>query len=134
MSVEANKALVLSYIEDVWNGRDMAALDRLLAPTYYTHSYEPRNRAGLEGTLALTTAAFPDHQTIIEAISAEGDTVATCETFRGTHTGPFRGLPASGKPFAVGRYQFFTVADGAIVAHRGLLDLPSLLRQIGAAG
>lgn len=123
---------MLRFIEEVWNGRDVAALDRLLAPDYHNYSFEPRNRAGLEGALALTAAAFPDNETIIESIVAEGDTVATCETFRGAHTGAFRGIPASGKRFAVGRYQFFTIADGAIVSHRGLLDLPSLLRQIGA--
>lgn len=133
MSTEENKALVLRFIEEVWNGRDAAALDHLLAPDYHDYSYEPRNRAGLENALALTTGAFPDHQTIVESIVAEGDAVAVCETFRGTQTGPFRGVPASGKPFAVGRYQFFTVADGAITAHRGLLDLPSLLQQINAA-
>lgn len=133
MSAEANKALVLRFIEEVWNGRDVAVLDRLLAPEFYSHSYEPRNRAGLEAVLTLTTNAFPDHETVVEAIVAEDDTVATCEIFRGTQTGPFRGLPASGKPFAVGRYQFFTLADGAIIAHRGLLDLPSLLQQISAA-
>jgi steroid delta-isomerase-like uncharacterized protein len=133
-ALEANKALVRRFIEEVWNGRDMAALDQLLAPDYYDHSYMPRDRSGLEGALALTGRAFPDHETIIESIVAEGDTVAVCETFRGTHGGDFRGLPASGRQFAVGRYQFFTVAEGRITAHRGLLDLPSLLQQLGAAG
>jgi steroid delta-isomerase-like uncharacterized protein len=106
-------------------------LDDLLDPTYYDYSYEPRNRVGLERALAITNAAFPGHETIIEGIVGEGDTVAVCETFRGTHSGPFRGFPASGKQFEVGRYRFFKVINGKITSHRGLIDLPSLLRQIG---
>jgi len=34
MSTEENKALVRRYIEVVWNQRDLAALDELLAPNY----------------------------------------------------------------------------------------------------
>lgn len=132
MSVEANTALVTRYIAAVWNGGKRAGLDEFLAPDYYDHSFEPRDRAGLERTLAITDAAFPGHRTIIESIVGEGDTVAVCETFRGVQTGPFRALPASGKPFEVARYRFFTVADGKIASHRGLLDLPALLRQLGA--
>lgn len=34
MSAEENKALVRHYIEVVWNQRNVAALDELLAPNY----------------------------------------------------------------------------------------------------
>jgi len=75
--------------------------------------------------------AFPGHETTIEEIVGEGDTVAICLTLRGTHAGPFRGLPALGKPFAIGGYRFYKISNGKITSHRGLLDLPSLLQQIG---
>ena len=132
MTVEANKALVLRYVAAVWNGGERAGLAAFLTPDYYDHSFAPHDREGLAQVLALTDAAFPGHQTIVESIVGEGDTVAVCETFRGVHTGPFRGLSASGKGFEVGRYRFFTIADGKIASHRGLLDLPALLRQLGA--
>lgn len=76
--------------------------------------------------------AFPGHETMIEEIVGEGDIVAVCLTLRGIHAGPFRGLPASGKPFAIGGYRFYKVSDGKIISHRGLIDLPNLLQQIGA--
>jgi steroid delta-isomerase-like uncharacterized protein len=132
MSVAANTALVERYIAEVWNGGKRAELDEFLAPDYYDYSFSPPDRAGLENILAITDAAFPGHQTIIESIVGQGDTVAVCETFRGVQRGPFRALPASGKGFEVARYRFFTVADGKITSHRGLLDLPALLRQLGA--
>jgi len=126
-----NKDVVLRYINEVWNGNNLDVLGEILDPAYYDYSFEPHNREGLERTLAITNAAFPGHETLIEEIVGEGDTVAVCETFRGTHSGTFRGFPASGKPFEVGRYRFFKVTGGKITSHRGLIDLPALLRQIG---
>ncbi len=76
--------------------------------------------------------AFPDHKTIIEELVGEGDTIAICQTLRGTHIAPFRGFPASGKQIEIGGYRFFNVREGKIISHRGLIDLPALLQQIGA--
>lgn len=128
---EENKALVVRLIEEVWNKHNTQALDDLLDPAYYDYGYTPRNREGFELTLAVMQQAFPGHQTTIEEIVGEGDTVAVCQTLRGKHTGPFRNIPASGKQIEIGGYRFFKIANGKIISHRGLLDLPSLLQQIG---
>lgn len=125
------KDVVLRFIHEFWNGNNPQVLDEILDPAYYDYSSEPRNRQGLERLLVITNTAFPGHETIVEEMICEGDTVAVCETFRGTHSGPFRGFPASGKAFEVGRYRFFKVTGGKITSHRGLIDLPALLRQIG---
>lgn len=124
--------LICRFITEVWNRNNTEALDELLDPAYYDFTYEPRNREGLERALLLMRTAFPDQQWSIEEIAAEGDTVGVCLTLRGTHTGQFRGVPSSGKPVEIGGYRFFKVRDGRITSHRGLLDLPSLLQQIGA--
>jgi steroid delta-isomerase-like uncharacterized protein len=131
MSINANKDVITRFITEVWNGSNLDVLDEFLDPAYYDYSYEPRNREGLEHTLLIMQAAFPGHETIIEEIVGEGDTVAVCLTLRGTHSGPFRGLPVSGKQFEIGGYRFYKVRDGKVTSHRGLLDLPSLLQQIG---
>jgi steroid delta-isomerase-like uncharacterized protein len=117
---------------EFWNGKDASVLDELLEPSYGEYTYEPRNREGHERALELMNGAFPGHETIIEEIIAEGDTVAVCQTLRVTHSGPFRGVPASGKHIEIGGYRFFKVRDGKIISHRALIDLPSLLQQIGA--
>jgi steroid delta-isomerase-like uncharacterized protein len=133
MSGEANKAVVERIIAEVWNGGQHAALDELLSPEYYDYGTEPRNREGVEGVLQMMQAAFPGHHTTIEEIIAEGDTVAVCLTLRGIQSGSFRGIPPTGKAIEIGGYRWYKVVDGKIVSHRGLLDLPSLLRQIGAS-
>ncbi len=131
-TVEENKALIARLIDEVWNNNDVQALDDLLDPGYYDYSYTPGNRDGFERTLAAMHEAFPGHQTTIEEIVGEGDTVAVCQTLRGTHAGSFRGIPASGKQIEIGGYRFFRITNGKIVSHRGLVDLPSLLSQIGS--
>jgi steroid delta-isomerase-like uncharacterized protein len=131
MSINANTDVVTRFITEVWNENKLDVLDDLIDPAYYDYSYEPRNREGLERTLLMMQATFPGHETIIEEIVSEGDTVAICQTLRGTHSGPFCGHPASGKQIEIGGYRFFKVRDGKITSHRGLIDLPSLLQQIG---
>lgn len=132
MSSNVNKDVIIRFITEVWNGSNLNRLDDLIDPAYYDYTYEPRNREGLERALMYMNAAYPGHESIIEEIVGEGDTVGVCLTIRGTHAGiPVRGIPASGKPFEIGAYRFFKVRDGKILSHRGLLDLPSLLQQIG---
>lgn len=132
IDTNANKHVVTRYIMEFWNGKNAAVLDELLDPALQEYTYEPRNREGHEHMLALVNDAFAGHETTIEDIIAEGDTVAVCQTLRVTHSGPFRGIPASGKHAEIGGYRFFKLKDGKIVSHRALLDLPALLRQIGA--
>jgi predicted ester cyclase len=86
MSLEENKALIRSVLE---------ALDR--------HDYEPlKIHPGLYQTVVrqpLVRAAFPDGQTTVEHQVAEGDTVATRATIRGTHRGPFMGVAPTNQQF-----------------------------------
>jgi steroid delta-isomerase-like uncharacterized protein len=131
MSSNANKDVITRFITEIWNGNNLDVLDAFLDPAYYDYTYEPRNREGLERALQLMQVAFSGHETSIEEIVGEDDTVAVCLTLRGTHGGPFRGLPASGKQFEIGGYRFYKVRDGKIASHRGLIDLPSLLQQVG---
>ena len=67
--------------EEVWNGKDIAAIDELMAADYVHHDPQsPRFSEGREGYKQLVTHylnAFPDsHFTIGEEIQ-EGDTVVT---------------------------------------------------------
>jgi predicted ester cyclase len=133
IDTDANKRVVTRYIREFWNGKNAAVLDELLDPALHEYTYEPRNRAGHESTLELMNEAFAGHETIIEEIIAEGDTVAVCQTLRVTQSGPFRDIPNTGKHAEIGGYRFFKIKDGKIVSHRALLDLASLLQQISAA-
>jgi steroid delta-isomerase-like uncharacterized protein len=74
---------------------------------------------------------FPDIQWTLEEMIAEGDSVAARFTMRGTHRGPFFGVPPSGKPIEVQAMNFYRLSGGQFVEERGQPDLLSLLQQIG---
>lgn len=77
MSAETNKALVRRFFEEVFNRRNLALIDEFISPAYTNHSSSIPilGPAGVKSTIAAELRAFPDLQTIIEDIIAEGDKV-----------------------------------------------------------
>ena len=76
-------------------------------------------------------SSFPDARITIEDIVAEGDLVAARLMEQGTHGGEFKGIPPTGRQVTYGSMTFLRIVDGKIVDHWGLLDMPSLLQQLG---
>ena len=52
--------------------------------------------------------------------------------WRGTHKGPFQGIPASGSAVAIDMMIIDRIVDGRIVEHFVQLDAMGLMQQIGA--
>ena len=77
-------------------------------------------------------AGFPDIFHTIDEILVEGSRVATIFTLRGTHTGSFMGIPASGKRVEVQAFAWLTTQQGRVVRLQAMFDQMGLLRQIGA--
>jgi predicted ester cyclase len=136
MSAEENKALVRRYFEQAWNQRDVRVLDELLAPGYVNHSpFAPGLPTGPEGVplvIQALTAAFPDLRFTLEDQLAEGDTVVTRRTLRGTHRGELMGIAPTGKPVVVAGINIERVVGGRIVEHWRQSDELGLLQQLGA--
>ena len=92
---------------------------------------EPRHgqhvwREGFE----MMKQAFPDLQAQIEDIVAADDRVALRLRFRGTHSGEFLGIPATGHPIEYVSHEFYRVADGLIAEEWICSDTATLLRQL----
>jgi steroid delta-isomerase-like uncharacterized protein len=77
-------------------------------------------------------AAAPDLRIDVEDTIAQDDRVVVRVTMRGTQTGDFAGIPASGRPFEIGGTDVLRVRDGAIVEAWTLCDLASMFAQVGA--
>jgi steroid delta-isomerase-like uncharacterized protein len=134
MGVEENKAVVRRY-QEAYNRNDMEALKGLVAQDLISHNLIPGLGSGLAGGVAAHRAvlrSFPDVQTTIEQLVAEGDTVVMRFTTRGTHRGRFGRLEPTGKTFSIDGVSIFRLADGKIVEHWGLMDQASLMQQLGA--
>jgi steroid delta-isomerase-like uncharacterized protein len=77
-------------------------------------------------------AAFPDLCHRIDEVVVAEPQVAVRFTLRGTQTGAFLGVPATGRPVEVVASAFLTVADGRVTHLRAQFDQLGLLRQLGA--
>ena len=137
MSTEANKTIARRLLEEAFSQGNLAVLDEIIAPDQANGipGALPGMPSGPEGVRMLVTTyrtAFPDlHFTIDEQI-AEGNTVVTRWTGRGTHNGELAGMPATGRPTTVVGVVVDRVENGKIVESWGLFDQFGMLQQLGA--
>src|SRR5690348_5204526 len=99
MSLEENKNIVSRY-QEIYNSNALDALGEVVAEDLLTPKIMPGIPSGIEGAKVahqMMLAGFPDYQTVIEELIAEGDKVVARITMSGTHTGSFMGIPATGK-------------------------------------
>lgn len=89
MSLDENKAIVRSYIEEVWNKGNVQIADQLIHQNLVNH-LAPTVAPGPDGIKQSFTAfrtAFPDLETKILHLIAEGDIVVVHWVSRGTLKG-----------------------------------------------
>jgi deazaflavin-dependent oxidoreductase (nitroreductase family) len=131
-STEHNKALVRRFYQE--GVHNPALFDELLAPTYVLHLPGSPPLSGIEGAKQLMvayTSAFPDLRLTTEDMVAEGDTVAIRNSWRGTHLGPFQGLPPTEKHVTFSGSDFFRFVGGKIAEQWADLDALGLMQQLG---
>jgi steroid delta-isomerase-like uncharacterized protein len=133
MSAEENKDLVRRYIEEVWNGHNLDAIDELVSPEYFNHaaSTAEYQRGGAKLAVEWLLSVFPDHRFDIEDAAADGNTVAVRGTMGGTHEGELLGIAPTGKRVAVQQTHWFRVADGKVAEHWAVRDDLGMMRQLG---
>src|SRR3569623_929370 len=82
---EANKELVRRHFEEIFNRKNFAVCDEMMAQEYFEHARVPFSESApgrvngpqaMRQTAQWLLAQFPDMHMTIEAIIAEGDTVA----------------------------------------------------------
>lgn len=100
MSLEQNKALVRRFVEEVQCRHNLALVDEFFSPDFvdYGGIATPPNREGAKAAFVRLLDVFPDHHFTIRQQLAEGDKVMTCKVLRGTHLGPFMGIPPPASP------------------------------------
>jgi steroid delta-isomerase-like uncharacterized protein len=135
MAPEANKLVMRRFTEFINTASEKLAKE-LISPDAIFHvpgRAEPmRGPAGYLAIIGMMRAGFPDIQWTLEEMIAENDKVAARFTMRGTHRGPFFGVPPTGKPIVVQAMNFYRLSNGQFVEERGQPDLLGLLQQIGA--
>jgi predicted ester cyclase len=136
MSAGAHATAVHTWAEDLWNEGKLEVADEIAAPDYAFllpgFLSEQRGPAGLKGAVQLFRGPSPDLHFTIEDEIAEGDTVVSRWTARGTHSGEFMGIAPMGKRVTVCSIDILRFVDGKIRENWAEFDALGLLRQLGA--
>lgn len=133
--LEANKALVRRFVEEVKNKRKLDTLGEYFAADYKEHnpvvaSFGPGIK-GYQNFLGHLFGAFPDDVLKIEMMTAEGDLVSYRGIESGTHKAEFLKAPATGKSATWTEIQFFRIANGKVVEHWVDVDVFGWFQQLG---
>ncbi|MBK8905393.1 MAG: ester cyclase [Anaerolineaceae bacterium] len=134
MSVEQNKTIVRRIFEELINQENKAVIDEAFDADVIIHDPFTGTTRGMNAfgqLLGMFDAAFPGHRVTIEEMVAEGEYVSVLHTHTATHTGPFMGLPGTGKTAVVNGIELFRLRNGRIVEFWRKDDDVSLLMQLG---
>ena len=115
---------------------DIDGFGRLVAEGFVEHEVSPGLSATKDGVLQFFRgyrATFPDMRMDVEEIIASGDKTVARVTVSGTQDGEFMGMPPSGRRVQVRLIDIMRFDDDGLIAeHWGLVDMLSMLQQLGA--
>lgn len=133
--LEGNKQLCREYFQAFLKG-DKAWMKKHIAPTFVRHDpglpFEVKGPEGVAKLHDVLMPAFPDMELPLLDFIAEGDKVLVRLKVKGTHTGPFGDMAATGKKIDIDVLDLFQFKDGVLVEHWALLDNLGMLKQLGA--
>jgi steroid delta-isomerase-like uncharacterized protein len=132
MSIQ-NKAVMSRTCAEVWNGRNFAVADEVVASDFVGHAPpdEIHGPDGYKAYFAGLRDAFPDLVFTIEEQISEGDKVVTRWSATGTHRGEFSGIPPSNTEIAISGISIDRISGGMSIECWTNLDQFGLLRQLG---
>ena len=135
MSQTNNKITFLRHFEEVLNQGILDVVDEIYAVDYVLHAPGAGGDThGWEQLKARVTAfrtGIPDIHFFVDQILAEIDSVMVRYTFRGTHTGTFAGIPATGRTLCVPGIIVVNFVEGGIQEGWSSFDSGDMLRQLG---
>ena len=96
-----------------------------------SNSPAPMSKEELRELLVMFYNAFSERNQKIEEIMAVGDKVIARVIAINTHTGEYRGIPATGKKVEYSSIMIFSLEDGKIVEVREDVDNLGRMQQLG---
>jgi len=109
-----DKALVMRrWFTDGWAGEVQLADHTFGA--HFSNNGVVVGPAGPKRNIRNRLAAFPDLTTVVEQLLTVGDTAVLRLRWSGTHSGPYLGVPATGKRVDVRGMTTWRFVDGRVV-------------------
>ena len=117
------------WFTEGWTG-DLAMADGIFSEELRTNGVHVGVAVPV-GRIRDRLVGFPDLTTSIRDMFVSGDKLAVTLIWRGTHTGPYGGVAATGKPVAVRDTAIWHFTGGRVTEIWTLQDQFAFLKQIG---
>lgn len=128
---QRNKAAVRALYEDCINEGRLERLPELIADDYVGPTGE-RGPGAFAKTAAILRSGMPDVRFTVEDLIADGDRVVVRWSWKGTHTGVFRGYAPTKKSITDTGIAIYRLRDGKAVEAWLETDRLGVLQQVGA--
>lgn len=124
--------VVQRVFDEILNQGRYALFDEVYSASFVKHvDGRRRNLAEEIEDAKFTRGLAADLVVTVDALIAEGDSVAARYTGRGTNTGPLGGMAATGKRFVVHGMTVYRFSGGKIVEEWTVYNEADLMRQLG---
>ena len=121
--------------EEIWTKGNLDAIDETFAEEFVLHDPSsdntPLGRDEYREYVESYREAFPDMEYTVEAMIADGETVALRYTARGTHEGAFLGVEPTGERVEVSGMEMYRVEADEIVEMWTSYDALGLFQELG---
>jgi len=120
--------------EDVWNRKNLTAIDDLMSVDYVHHDAGTIAASGIEGYRQFVSSylnAFPDARFTIDDVFTDGQNEITRWTVSGTHEGELAGIPRTGRRFSVTGISIARLVNGKVAESWNNWDALGLMQQLG---
>jgi predicted ester cyclase len=140
VTTESNTELMRRYLEEMWQNRDVSAIERYVDADVLLHDHVDttgaRDTVGLEAirdAYRFVSTAFPDYRFTVEQLVGEGDRVIAAFAIEGTNTGELFGTPPTYRSAQMRALTMTRWENGKFVEGWQSSDILGLLRQLGIA-
>jgi steroid delta-isomerase-like uncharacterized protein len=134
MSAKMNKVVARRYFEEFLNRGNLSVADDISSSDVVYRGPLGVTLHGIDRLkrfFLMVRRAFPDLNYVAEEGIAEGNTVVSCFTMRGTFETEYQGLPGSGKPVSIVGVDIFRVTNGKIKEVQTFCDTYGQMQQLG---
>ncbi len=132
--------IVDRFFREVWNQRRFAVLDEIVDPGCVTHQVRSapgaitssaRGPVALQEHIESWLTAFPDIRVTTDLRCVGGAHVVSWVTMRGIHSGPWQGVPPTGREVTIRTVAQHRVEKGRIVEDWVIVETLGLFQQLG---
>ncbi len=133
--VEKNKAICKVFFDELFNQKNIDAIEKFVASNVNIQNPFPGQRTGADGYRDISQIyglAFPDLKISFNHILGDADQVTCHFTLEGTHKDLFMNVPATGIKVKYDVVYILKLTNEKITEHWSLTDSLGVLQQIGA--